>query len=90
VHSCAKYITFRPSLYIVMWDTAVLTELEKVVEILKERGGRATVREVAAELYRRGYSPRMASNAFYYLAIKGVVRRAGKGVYELAGGVEAR
>jgi Mn-dependent DtxR family transcriptional regulator len=73
-----------------MWDTAVLTELEKVVEILKERGGRATVREIAAELYRRGYSPRMASNTLYYLAIKGVVRRAGKGVYELAGGVEAR
>jgi hypothetical protein len=32
----------------------------------------------------------MASNAFYYLAIKGVVRRAGKGLYELSGGVEAR
>jgi hypothetical protein len=43
------------------------------------------VREVAAELYRRGYSPRMASNAFYYLTIKGVVRRVGKGLYELAG-----
>jgi hypothetical protein len=28
----------------------------------------------------------MASNTFYYLTIKGVVRRAGKGVYELAGG----
>jgi uncharacterized membrane protein len=65
----------------------MLSEVERtVVEILREKGGRATVREVAAELYKRGYSPRMASNAFYYLAIKGVVRRAGKGVYELAGG----
>jgi hypothetical protein len=26
----------------------------------------------------------MASNAFYYLAVKGLVRRVGKGVYELA------
>jgi hypothetical protein len=91
VHSCAKYITFRPSLYIVMWDTAVLTELErKVVEILRERGGRATLKEVAVELHRRGYSPRSAHGALYYPAVKGVVRRAGKGVYELAEGVEAR
>jgi hypothetical protein len=91
VHSCAKYVTFRPSLYIVMWDTAVLTELErKVVEILRERGGRATLKEVAVELHRRGYSPRSAHGALYYPAVKGVVRRAGKGVYELAEGVEAR
>ena len=63
----------------------MLSEVERtVVEILKERGGRATVRELAVELYRRGYSPRMASNAFYYLTIKGVVRRVSKGVYELA------
>jgi len=91
VHSCAKYITFRPSLYIVMWDTAVLTELErKVVEILRERGGRATLRELAVELHRRGFSPRSAHGALYYLAVKGVVRRAGKGVYELAGEAEAK
>jgi hypothetical protein len=69
----------------------MLSEVERtVVEILREKGGRATVREVAAELYRRGYSPRMASNAFYYLTIKGAVRRAGKGVYELAGEAEAK
>jgi Mn-dependent DtxR family transcriptional regulator len=73
-----------------MWDTAVLTELEKVVEILKERGGRATVREVAAGLYRRGFSPRSAHGALYYLAVKGVVRRAGKGLYELSEEVGAR
>jgi len=92
VHSCAKYITFRPSLYIVMWDTAVITELErKVVEILRERGGRATLREIVAELYRRGYSPRTTPNTLFYLTVKGVVRRAGKGLYELAeGGGDAK
>jgi uncharacterized membrane protein len=74
-----------------MWNTAVLTELEKaVVEILRERGGRATLKEVAVELHKRGYSPRSAHGALYFLTVKGVVRRAGKGVYELAEGVEAR
>jgi Mn-dependent DtxR family transcriptional regulator len=69
----------------------MLSEVERtVVEILKERGGRATVREIAVELYRRGYSPRMASNTLYYLAVKGLVRRVGKGVYELAEGGDAR
>jgi uncharacterized membrane protein len=60
-----------------------------VLEALRERGGRATFRELAVELHKRGYSPRSAHGALYYLAVKGVVRRAGKGVYELAGGVEA-
>jgi Mn-dependent DtxR family transcriptional regulator len=70
----------------------MLSEVERtVVEILKGRGGRATVREVAVELYKRGYSPRMASNTFYYLTVKGVVRRAGKGLYELTeGGGDAK
>jgi uncharacterized membrane protein len=69
----------------------MLSEVERaVVEILKERGGRATLREVAAGLHRRGYSPRTTPNTLFYLTIKGVVRRAGKGVYELAGGVEAK
>jgi len=70
----------------------VASEVERaVLEALKERGGRATLRELAVELHRRGYSPRMASNAFYYLVIKGVVRRAGKGLYELVeGGGDAR
>ena len=64
-----------------------MSEVERaVVEILKERGGRATVREVATELYRRGFSPRTTPNTMFYLTVKGVVRRAGKGVYELAGG----
>ena len=68
-----------------------MSEVERaVVEILKERGGRATVREVAAELYRRGFSPRTTPNTMFYLTVKGVVRRAGKGVYELAGGAEAK
>ena len=68
-----------------------MSEVERaVVEILKERGGRATVREVAAELYRRGFSPRTTPNTMFYLAVKGVVRRAGKGVYELAEGGDAR
>ena len=63
------------------------SEVERaVVEILRERGGRATLRELAVELHRRGYSPRSAHGALYYLAIKGVVRRVGKGVYELAEG----
>jgi len=61
-----------------------------VVEILRERGGRATLRELAVELHRRGYSPRSAHGALYYLAVKGLVRRAGKGVYELAEGGDAR
>jgi hypothetical protein len=55
-----------------------------VVEILRERGGRATLREVAVGLHRRGYSPRSAHGALYYLAVKGLVRRVGKGLYELA------
>jgi predicted transcriptional regulator len=59
---------------------------EAVVEILKEKGGKTTYREIAAELYRRGFSPRTTSNTLFYLTVKGVVRRAGKGVYELAGG----
>jgi len=63
----------------------MLSEVERhVIEIMRERGGRVAVREVAVELYKRGYSPRMASNTLYYLAVKGLVRRAGKGVYELA------
>jgi uncharacterized membrane protein len=67
-----------------MGDTAVLTELEKVVvEILRERGGRATLKEVALELHRRGFSLRSAHGALYYLALKGMVRRAGHGSYEL-------
>ena len=67
------------------------SEVERaVVEILRERGGRATLRELAVELHRRGYSPRSAHGALYYLAIKGVVRRAGKGLYELVGGAEAK
>jgi Mn-dependent DtxR family transcriptional regulator len=74
-----------------MGDAAVLTELEKVVvEVLRERGGRATLKEVAVELHRRGFSPRSAHGALYYLAVKGVVRRAGKGVYELAEGGDTR
>jgi repressor of nif and glnA expression len=65
----------------------MLTEVERqVVEILKERGGRATLKEVALELHRRGYSPRYAHGALYYMALKGVVRRAGRGTYELAEG----
>jgi uncharacterized membrane protein len=68
----------------------VASEVERaVLEALRERGGRATLRELAAELYRRGYSPRSAHGALYYLAVKGLVKRAGKGVYELAGGAEA-
>jgi uncharacterized membrane protein len=66
---------------------AVLSEVERaVVEILRERGGRGTLREIALELYKRGYSPRTTSNALYYLVLKGLVRRTGKGHYELAGG----
>jgi len=69
----------------------VVSEVERaVVEILRERGGRATLRELAVELHRRGYSPRSAHGALYYLAVKGVVRRAGKGVYELVEGGDAR
>ena len=69
----------------------MLSEVERtVVEIMREKGGRATVREVAAELYRRGFSPRTTPNTMFYLAVKGVVRRAGKGVYELAGEAEAK
>jgi hypothetical protein len=41
---------------------------------------------VATELYRRGFSPRTTPNTMFYLAVKGIVRRAGKGLYELAGG----
>ena len=64
-----------------------MSEVESaVVEILKERGGRATLREIAAELYKRGYSPRTTPNTLFYLTVKGLVRRAGKGVYELAEG----
>ena len=64
-----------------------MSEVERaVVEILKERGGRAALRELAVELHRRGYSPRSAHGALYYLAVKGLVRRVGKGVYELAEG----
>ena len=67
------------------------SEVEKaVLEALRERGGRAAFREIAVELHKRGYSPRSAHGALYYLAVKGVVRRAGKGVYELAGGAEAK
>jgi Mn-dependent DtxR family transcriptional regulator len=69
----------------------MLSEVERhVIEIMRERGGRATVREIAVELYKRGYSPRMASNTLYYLAVKGLVRRAGKGVYELVEGGDAK
>jgi uncharacterized membrane protein len=69
----------------------VASEVERaVLEVLRERGGRATLRELAVELHRRGFSPRMASNTLYYLAVKGLVRRAGKGVYELAEEVEAK
>jgi repressor of nif and glnA expression len=70
----------------------VVSEVEKaVLEALRERGGRVAFREIAVELHRRGYSPRSAHGALYYLAVKGVVRRAGKGVYELAeGGGEAK
>jgi repressor of nif and glnA expression len=65
----------------------MLSEVEMtVVEIMRERGGRATLREVAAELYKRGYSPRTTPNTLFYLTVKGVIRRAGKGTYELAGG----
>ena len=68
-----------------------MSEVESaVVEILKERGGRATLREIAAELYKRGYSPRTTPNTLFYLTVKGLVRRAGKGVYELAEGGDAR
>ena len=67
------------------------SEVEKaVLEALRERGGRAAFREIAVELHKRGYSPRSAHGALYYLAVKGVVRRAGKGVYELAEGGDAR
>ena len=67
------------------------SEVERaVLEALRERGGRAAFREIAVELHKRGYSPRSAHGALYYLAVKGVVRRAGKGVYELAGGAEAK
>ncbi len=67
------------------------SEVERaVLEALRERGGRATFRELAVELHKRGYSPRSAHSALYYLAVKGLVRRAGKGVYELAGAGEAR
>jgi uncharacterized membrane protein len=69
----------------------VASEVERaVVEILRERGGRATLRELAVELHRRGFSPRSAHGALYYLAVKGLVRRAGKGVYELVEGGDAR
>jgi len=52
----------------------VASEVERaVVEILRERGGRATLRELAVELHRRGYSPRSAHGALYYLAVKGLV-----------------
>jgi len=69
----------------------VASEVERaVVEILRERGGRATLRELAVELHRRGYSPRSAHGALYYLAVKGLVRRAGKGLYELVEGGGAR
>jgi uncharacterized membrane protein len=69
----------------------MLSEVERaVVEILRERGGRATFRELAVELHRRGYSPRTTPNTLFYLTVKGVVRRAGKGVYELVEGGGAR
>jgi DNA-binding IclR family transcriptional regulator len=70
----------------------VASEVERaVLEVLRERGGRATFRELAVELHKRGFSPRSAHGALYYLAVKGLVRRAGKGVYELSGGAgEAR
>jgi uncharacterized membrane protein len=69
----------------------VVSEVERaVLEALRERGGRATLRELAVELYKRGYSPRSLSNTLFYLTVKGLVRRAGKGLYELAGGVEAK
>jgi DNA-binding IclR family transcriptional regulator len=65
----------------------VASEVERaVLEVLRERGGRAAFRELAVELHKRGFSPRSAHGALYYLAVKGVVRRAGKGVYELAEG----
>jgi uncharacterized membrane protein len=65
----------------------VASEVERaVLEALRERGGRATLRELAVELHRRGFSPRSLSNTLFYLTVKGVVRRAGRGVYELAEG----
>jgi len=68
-----------------------LSEVERaVVEILRERGGKATLREIAVGLHKRGYSPRTTPNTLFYLTVKGVVRRAGKGLYELAGGAEAK
>ena len=68
-----------------------MSEVERaVVEILKERGGRAALRELAVELYKRGYSPRSLSNTLFYLTVKGLVRRVGKGVYELVEGGDAR
>jgi len=69
----------------------VASEVERaVLEALRERGGRAAFREIAVELHKRGYSPRSAHGALYYLTVKGVVRRAGKGLYELAEGGDAR
>jgi uncharacterized membrane protein len=65
----------------------VASEVERaVLEALRERGGRATLRELAVELHKRGFSPRSAHGALYYLAVKGLVKRAGKGTYELAEG----
>jgi DNA-binding IclR family transcriptional regulator len=71
--------------------TLVVSEVERaVLEALREGGGRATLREIAVELHKRGLSPRSAHGALYFLAVKGVVRRAGHGTYELAEGVEAK
>jgi hypothetical protein len=96
-HSCAPgtprtiYITFGAPLYIATWVIPVASEVERaVVEILREKGGKTTFKEIAVELHKRGYSPRSAHGALYYLAVKGLVKRAGKGLYELSGGVEAR
>jgi repressor of nif and glnA expression len=69
----------------------MVSEVERaVVEILKERGGRATLREIAVELHKRGYSPRTTPNTLFYLTVKGLVRRAGKGTYELVEGGDAK
>jgi uncharacterized membrane protein len=65
----------------------VASEVERaVLEALRERGGRAAFRELAVELHKRGYSPRSAHGALYYLAVKGLVRRAGTGLSALSGG----
>ncbi len=46
----AGYIIFGSSLYVVMGVTAVLSEAERaVVEMLRERGGKSTAREIGLD-----------------------------------------